>query len=64
MSWSVAIAMLATNRTTVPPVLNLPLPLPSSGAAGLDRLGGLVLGAVLFLLARRPARWIIGLFRA
>jgi hypothetical protein len=41
----------------------LPLPMPWGGGGGFDRLTGLVLGAALFLLARKPARRLLGVRR-
>lgn len=44
-------------------VSRLPMPRPSSGDDGFDRLTALVAGAVLLLALRRPARWAVGVLR-
>jgi hypothetical protein len=48
----------------VPILAKLPLPFPWSGGGGWDPLSGLVIGAVLFLLARKPWRALVSALKA
>jgi hypothetical protein len=44
--------------------VRLPLPLPWDGQGGFDRFTAILAGALLFFLARKPVRWLLGVLRS